>query len=654
MAGGSKSQRLKDMAATEAHAAPDFAAAEKGGKAEKRKPWLSRDGVGPCPVVPLGFFGKNLVFLDRGKQIVIEAPRGCGKGELTLWFGSEWLIGAFPAYGKDGEPNGKFNQDNAQTALVEDCFGKGVFNPEGKVLGRGAHRPRADEEALVLHMGRRVLLANLADARGHRSGTIREQAPGLVQIAGQEVFFPALDGLPPPADKPAEAAEAAEVLALFGRWNWAEPKAAPLLLYGWLAQAYICGALEWRAHVWLPGPTASGKSSLQKIIRALLADWVLSTADASEAAIRQILGNDTLPVSIDEAEPHDNPERVQAVMNLMKKASSGDKILRGGADHKGQEFTAQSCFLLSSVMHATLRGEDRNRIALLDMLKLPEEPEPLEMELARWRSTGRRLQRRMVEGWGRFERTLAIYKRAIGEQRYEGRWQDTYGTLLACADVLLYDLAPDAPQLAPYADDPIEGEPVVNEPGMSRVYAAVTAILPMMAKGRVEARTDTERVVPVLLSHPLPGSNGKAPEPVGTWIERALERVENVVGESHDYSSASTIPATEWGPNHAARDKLKTHGMRVVQLVPQERGTLSLADAATGDEGWRTGYLAVAYPTNKGIADIFARTDWAGDGYLQSLRKIEGTVSGRKVRFGGQNADNALLVPLAALQGEER
>lgn len=299
------------MAATEAHAAPDFAGAEESGGRDGAKPWLPPS----TPVAPLGVFGINLVFLDRLKQIVQVPPRTCGKGELGLWFGSSWLVEHFPAYGKDGEPNGKFNQDNAQTALIEDCHAKGLFNPQGKVLGRGAHRPRADEEALALHMGRRVLLANLPDARGQRSGVVREHAAGMVPIAGQEVFFPALDGLPAPADKPATTAEAHEVLAMFGRWNWAEPAAAPLLLFGWLAQAYVCGALEWRAHAWLPGPTASGKSSLQKIIRALLAEWVLSTADASEAAIRQILGNDTLPVSIDEAEPHDNPERVAAVMN---------------------------------------------------------------------------------------------------------------------------------------------------------------------------------------------------------------------------------------------------------------------------------------------------------------------------------------------------
>ena len=124
-----------------------------------------------------------------------------------------------------------------------------------------------------------------------------------------------------------------------------------------------------------------------------------------------------------------------------------------------------------------MRGEDRNRIALLELHKLPEDVAPLEMELALWRSAGRRLHRRMVEQWPRFERTYALYRRKIGEQRFEGRWQDTYGTLLACADLLLYDFDPEDPSSA-----------ALDEPGTERVHQAVIQTLPLLAKGKVEAR----------------------------------------------------------------------------------------------------------------------------------------------------------------------
>lgn len=635
MAGSKRDETLQDMAASEPRPAPDF----RGGdapEADAPKPFLPAD----CPVIPLGVLGSKLVFLDRSHQIQIASP-DCRKGEMKLWFGNPWLVQTYPQTTKGGAHTGQFDQDDAQTALVEDCALKGPFNPQGKVLGRGAHAPKQDPDILVLHMGRRVIIANAPDAKGQRGLTIGEQPAGMVKIAGQDVFFPAMDALPAPDRTEAPRSEGEAVLALFQRWNWAEPKAAPLLLLGWVAQGYVCGAMEWRAHAWIPGPTATGKSMLQKHIRVLLSDWCLATADASEAGIRQILGNDTLPVSIDEAEAHDNPEKLANLMNLIKKSSFGDKIVRGGADHKGQEFTAQSAFLLSSVIHATLRGEDRNRIALLELHPLPARPEPLDMEWARWRSTGRKLHRRMIKQWPRFARTLAAYKRVIGEHRFEGRWQDTYGTLLACADLLLFDYAPDAPEVDENDITP------VDEPGMSRVREAVAAIMPLLARGRVEARSDVDRAVQYLMSHNLPGAHGKPPEPVGVWLDRALRTV-----TIHDGDYANGTSAD--GPNETARDKLKSHGMRVVRYDPDPpKGQRQISDARCDQVGWDSDYLAIAYSSNKSIAEIFARSEWRGDGYRQSLAKLEGTISPHKVRFGGKNSDTAVLVPLKHFRGEE-
>ncbi|TCM37744.1 hypothetical protein EDF59_110140 [Novosphingobium sp. ST904] len=613
------------MRSAEAEPAPDFFGAEQMQDWGRKPPRLPQ----PSPVVPLGVLGKSLIFLDSLQQIVVEPPRSCSKGELALWFGDEYLIEHFPSYPKNykaGDPVEDFNQTKAQMALINDCRAKNIFNPQGKVLGRGAHRPKADESLLVLHLGRSVLISR-------PNGNVERHPAGMVRISGKDVFFPAADNLPPPSDRAATRSEGEEVLEMLHSWNWIS-KAAPLLMLGWIAQGYICGWLDWRAHIWLVSPTASGKSTLQKRIRALLDDWCLSTADASEAAIRQILGNDTLAVSIDEAEAHDNPEKLQAVMNLMKKGSSGDRILRGSQDHKGVEFTAQSAFLLSSVLHAPFRGEDRNRIALLEMRPLADDAEPLDLELAKWRSLGRRLHRRMVEQAPRFERTYTAYKRAISAHRYTGRWQDTYGTLLACADLLLYDLAPDA------ADD------AMLEPGMVRVQEAVTSILPLLAMGRSEARTDTERVVQHLVSYPLPGSHGHAPEPVGAWLERAM-RTKITPGQF------ATEPAEYHGPDEAARKRLMAYGLRVVARVDKGKGKFGIEDALLDEQGWESGYVAVAYATNKALAGLFVGTEWAGGGWLQSLKKIDGAIGGQKVRFNTSMPDNALLVPLSAFRGDE-
>ena len=111
------------------------------------------------------------------------------------------------------------------------------------------------------------------------------------------------------------------------------------------------------------------------------------------------------------------------------------------------------------------------------------------------------------------------------------------------------------------------------------------------------------------------------------------------------------------GANETARAKLKSHGLRVVRLVEKDNGEggskTGLADALCDEQGWATGYLAVAYATNKGISDVFARSEWANGGWVQSLGKIEGALPPRKIRFAGKLGDNALLVPLAAFRGDE-
>lgn len=633
----SKSQRLKDMAAAEALEAPDLLGASDGPEMDGITPYLPQ----PCPVSPLGILGSQLVFLDGLQQVQLVAA-DCKKGDMIIWFGIEYLEEYFMNEGKGQD---RWDQRKAQIALNMDCRNRGIFNPVGKVLGRGAHRPQAEEETLVLHIGRHVLIARPEHRPGHHTATItmERHAAGMVRMGGKDLFFPAADSLPAPAAAQAERAEGEALLALLHSWRWVD-EAAPLLLLGWIGQAFICGALDWRAHIWLQGDTACGKSSLQKVVRAVLhSTGIICTADASAAAIRQMLNSDALPVSVDEAEKHDNPERLQELLNLMKKSSSGDTVLRGSADHKAKEFVARSAYLLSSVLRATLRGEDANRIPVLELHKLPENVEPLEMELARWRNTGPRLQRRMVEQWGRFDRTLAIYRRRIGELGYAGRWQDTYGTLLACADLLLYDYAPDDPVLA-------EVNPI-DEPGISRVRGAVAQTLPMLAKGKVEGRSDTERAIAHLLSKSLPGERGAAAEPVGTWLSRAMDWVP---GEFE--SSPQTA-------NDKARDRLKAYGMRVVQIVqkpdPKNPGHLKpgIVDAGCGEEGWRSGYLALAYQSNTALQDLWRGTEWSGDGYLQSLRKggtIERpTISPRKIRFNGMSPDNALLVPLDCFRGDE-
>lgn len=619
------SDKLDAMASREPVLAPDFARIADEPEVERHAPILRQ----PCPVTPLGVNGKNIIFLDGLNQVVDTAPRA-EKGDLKLWFGNNYLLQHYPQKPKgwkEGDSVSKFDQDDVQTALIEDCRTLGIFNPNGRVFGRGAHRLPDDDAVLALHLGDRVMLVNAPDAKGKRRARPVIERPGrMPRPEGRDAFFPAMERLPGPADVASTAKEAAALLDMIQtRWYWTEPRASALILLGHIVQMFFCGWLDWRAHIWLAAPTASGKTTLQKLIRAIHDGWCLYTEDASEAALRQVLMDDTLPVMIDEAEAHDKPEKLANILNLIKKSSSGARIYRGSQDHKATGFTAQSCFLLSSVLHANMRGEDRNRIAILEMRTVPEDVEPLELEKATWTALGKKMRQRVIEQWPRFEQTLSEYKREISRQGFSGRWGDTYGTFLACADLVLFD-------------HPVN-DIVLDAPGRERVAELVREVTPAMRRGRAEARSDVDRCVVYMASHILPGAPGQPGQAISHWIERAMTF--KVVPGDFITDHATGIDTKEI--DEEARKKLKTHGLRVVNVEQRANGRVGIRCANPGD--WGAAFLAVAYPTNKPLCDVFRGSEWAEGIWLQSLGKLPDVIKGVKVCFSGP-ADNALLVPL--------
>lgn len=603
-----KEQRLAEMAAAQEQVAPDFAAADQGAFDFVTR--LPR----PCPVTPLGVMGNKIVFLD-GLQQLQTASTKCEKGDCVLWFGDEYLHDNFENSGKSQD---RWNQRQLQEAFLMECRDRGPFDPSGKVFGRGAHRSPNGGPELVLHMGRDVLIA---DPGATSTADQTKIVPaGEIRLREERLFYPAAAPLPAPAIKPAPRIYAEELRDALSTFEFVHDKVAPLILTGMVAQMFICGALEWRSHLWLTAPTGAGKTTMQNMIRACLGQWCLHTEDATEAAIRGVLKDDTLPVLIDEAEAHDNPERLQKLINLIKKASSGSKLHRGTVDGGANEFTSQSSFFLSSVLHAPLRGEDRNRMAIIEMRARGPDAHSEPPNRALWRSRGPMLHRRMVAHWYRWEATYDAYKREIARLGFESRAQDTYGTLLASADLMLYDNPFSA---APFDDD---------EPGAGRVNEAVRLCVPLMQRSREEAETDDVRARRLLLSTHLPGAGGNPSEPISVWIERAMEPLD---GE----------------PNDAARRKLLSYGLSVVELTYNPHASSYGSRQARPGE-WRKSYLAIASMAHRGLAELLKGSDWAGGNLEQSLGRIEGAATA-KVRFLGQTV-KAVCVPLETMMFMDR
>jgi hypothetical protein len=336
-----------------------------------------------------------------------------------------------------------------------------------------------------------------------------------------------------------------------------------------VSAALLGGALRIRPHGWIVGPSGAGKTTLQQFLRLLMGDWAVSTEDATEAGVRQLLDQDTLAVMFDEIEAEaDNHDVVMRIVRLARLAYSGASSLRGSSDHQAKQFVARSCFLFSSIHHHELPAQDRNRIAILALSPFAKDtPQFIVPELAKeW---GDQLRRRLIEQWPRFDATLAYYQAEMLRQGYSGREQDTYGTLLSCGDLLLHDDAPDALK------------------AMGRAQEKVRDLGVLVDAARTEAEDTSERCVKHLASQRLTAAGGQPQETVARWIQKLIIRIHNNGGFQADPREARRPRHSRRSPETGPRGHAGRAGRR---LCDGQRGRQALADVGRGRQQDQPGH----------------------------------------------------------------
>jgi putative DNA primase/helicase len=251
--------------------------------------------------------------------------------------------------------------------------------------------------------------------------------------------------------------EAAVIVSIANRFHWDVP-ASGTLLVGWVVLSPICGSLRWRPHVWLTGGAGSGKSAiLDRYITPLLGDFaLLVSGSTTEAALRQSICSDAVPVVFDEAESNERPDqqRMQGILALARVASSesGAALLKGSPSGEVSRYRVRSMVLLSSIATALKQGADRSRFAQLTLRNPAELPKgerelhwaSLDRDLDRHISTelGRRLIARTVGLIPMIRQAEGVFTRAAARHFDSQRLGDQYGTLMAGAWSLLSDVVP--------------------------------------------------------------------------------------------------------------------------------------------------------------------------------------------------------------------
>jgi hypothetical protein len=178
---------------------------------------------------------------------------------------------------------------------------------------------------------------------------------------------------------------------------------------------------------------------------------MVKASDATAAGLWQAVGHASLPVALDELESEEDNRKNSNIIKLARHAASGGQTLRGGSDHKGTDFTVRSAFLFSSILMPPMLGQDVSRMAVLQLNALAGVSPPA-LEPVLLAQFGAIFRRRILDHWHRFPELLESWRQALSTKGHSGRSADQFGTLMACADLLLSDFMPDGDSLEEWTE----------------------------------------------------------------------------------------------------------------------------------------------------------------------------------------------------------
>src|SRR5262245_1673286 len=244
--------------------------------------------------------------------------------------------------------------DGAANSLILEQHRRGIYDPT-RLRGRGAWW---DEGRVVVHLGNRLIVdGSPMDIRDLKTELLYEVGPKIKFANAEPISSKSANGL----------------IDLCRMFSWERPISA-MLFAGWCAIAPVCGALNWRSHIFVTGGAGSGKSwVLQNVAVKLLGQAGLPLASSvTEPGIRRALGSDALPVVVDELEAKDQMgvQRVEAIMGLMRYSSSETDafIVKGSQGGGGVEmFRVRSMFCTAAIGNLLQDYADLTRTSVLTL-----------------------------------------------------------------------------------------------------------------------------------------------------------------------------------------------------------------------------------------------------------------------------------------------
>lgn len=407
------------------------------------------------PIMPRWMESAPFRVLGHNRGHCYYIPKGTGQVvslSIPQHERSGYLMGLAPLAWWErhfGESRGA-NWKVAGDALIQVAYKLGVWLPE-RLRGRGVW-PEDDpdgREGYLIHLGDRVLPPG-EGADWLSPGDYKSPTHYTYEIQGP---------LKGPTKTPMDRDEAAWLRSTCRDLFWTESVSGDLLA-GWVALAPLCGALDWRPHIWLIGQRGSGKSTIARdLIHPLMADMGLYVVgETTEAGIRHELQADAKPVIFDEAEETEGVgTRIQRVLALARASSSESdaRTLKGTAHGSALQYRVRSMFCFASISASLQQESDKSRVCVLQLKGASEvEAEERQRHWARYQPKLSRINERMGRRLlarqlillrsGELHRTIDRFREAAAVVMSDQRLGDQYGTLMAGAYLLSNTDAPSA------------------------------------------------------------------------------------------------------------------------------------------------------------------------------------------------------------------
>ena len=538
------------------------------------------DRIEGLPFRLLGVDGDSFFYMpDRGQQVVSLTASGHTKNNLMrLAVLNAWE----DEYAEGNDLTGK-SWDKAVNALIQRSQSLPKFDPQ-RIRGRGCW---IDGDDVVFHAGDRLVINGEARPIPKFSSAVRAIYEGALEI-------------PVDSGDGADNRTASRLIELCQMLSWERPLYGKLLA-GWLAIAPICGALVWRPHLWLTGPSGSGKSwSVANIIGPIVGDSAIHVQGATtEAGLRQKIGSDALPVVFDEAESEDKrgQQRLEGVLELARQASSESKarITKGSASGGSIDYMVRSCFLFASIGVAAVKKADVSRVTVLQLRKNngPGAQEHFEIVKALWLDTVQRkgfpeqIRARSLANAKTLRANAETFSSVAVEFTGDKRSADQLGTLLAGAFSL--------------TSTRIASEQFANEWMAKQDWTGFKC---------EEIDNDENQCLSHLFAACI------RYEIAGRPLTRSISEAVAIANVSSSYLSNDQL-----GERNETRDALRRHGI----LIKDSRAS-----------------IANRHPA---LERIFADTPWAGAKWRQQLERVPGHEKHEVLNFGLNIRQRAVSVP---------